>query len=670
MLFTRGGGLIFALGGSENLWDGYEWNMHAGPSSTARARLAAGDTWGAAMLATYPFKTFIRNMHYGDLSIRANAGSGTNQVPAVTLSASSTRILTGQSVTFNATVSDPDASTSDGPDQPFEHQVEWFLQGYDSGRATPTAVSDDRQSGWLTRTFTYNQPGTYVARVEVMDEWMARGWKEVTILVEDPDLAPPTQPGGLTTVAQESGWVDLSWTASTDNVSVSGYEIKRNGTVIVPSQTGTTYSDTALSPSTLYTYEVVALDPTGNRSPVAQTSLTTPPAEATVNLTAAADARINVANPDTNYGIETTSFITYRTGDSNLQSDVVLRFDLTGVDKSKIQTARLKLSCTGDNNENVILNVNLVPEADANENFGETAVTWNNAPASGTLLGTITNDRARPKPAIYTVNTSALLTAVTSDTDNILTVRLHMTNIRDGWIMATRENTNTAIRPTLTLFAPPPAGYTITQSIGANGAASDPGSPMTVAAGGTSTITYTANPWFRIASLTINGAPVAAAVDASSYTNTLTNVAANHAVQVTFKAASAAQSGIPAAVDPAWARNYYTTEAAAAADANLATDYLYGLDPRAAYDLGFAVASFVFDGSNATIVAQLKNGSVPLSTTTHGTLKIQGKASLSDASWTDIAATAVSNASFDGNGAHSLSFAAATFHFFRAVLTP
>ena len=163
---------------------------------------------------------------------------------------------------------------------------------------------------------------------------------------------------------------------------------------------------------------------------------------------------------------------------------------------------------------------------------------------------------------------------------------------------------------------------------------------------------------------------MAAAVDASTYTNTLTNVAANHAVQVTFKAATAAQSGIPAAVSPAWARSYYSTEAAAAADANLSTDYMYGVTPTATYNIGFSIGSFSYDGSNATIIAQLKDGSTPLSTTIHGTLKIQGKVTLLDANWTDIAATVINNASFDANGTCTISFTAPTFKFFRAVITP
>jgi DNA-binding beta-propeller fold protein YncE len=83
-----------------------------------------------------------------------------------------------------------------------------------------------------------------------------------------PDTSPPTQPTGLGATAVGPTQVDLSWTASTDNVGVAGYTIRRNGTVIANTgTTATSYSDTALSPSTTYTYTVDAYDAEGNHSP-------------------------------------------------------------------------------------------------------------------------------------------------------------------------------------------------------------------------------------------------------------------------------------------------------------------------------------------------------------------------------------------------------------------
>ena len=41
------------------------------------------------------------------------------------------------------------------------------------------------------------------------------------------DTSPPSPPTGLTATAAGSGQVNLNWTASNDNVGVSGYRVER-----------------------------------------------------------------------------------------------------------------------------------------------------------------------------------------------------------------------------------------------------------------------------------------------------------------------------------------------------------------------------------------------------------------------------------------------------------
>ena len=80
-----------------------------------------------------------------------------------------------------------------------------------------------------------------------------------------PDTTPPTAPSGLTGSAINQTQINLTWTASTDNVAVADYDIFRNGTQI-GSPSGTTYQDTGLSAGTPYTYYVEAVDTSGNIS--------------------------------------------------------------------------------------------------------------------------------------------------------------------------------------------------------------------------------------------------------------------------------------------------------------------------------------------------------------------------------------------------------------------
>ena len=83
------------------------------------------------------------------------------------------------------------------------------------------------------------------------------------------DAQAPSVPAGLTAQAVSSSQINLSWTASTDNVGVAGYRVYRNGSQIDTTST-TSYSNTGLSASTTYTYSVSAYDAVGNNS--AQTS--------------------------------------------------------------------------------------------------------------------------------------------------------------------------------------------------------------------------------------------------------------------------------------------------------------------------------------------------------------------------------------------------------------
>jgi chitodextrinase len=97
------------------------------------------------------------------------------------------------------------------------------------------------------------------------------------------DTTPPTAPTGLTATAPTSHQINLSWTASSDNVGVTGYEIWRGpagGTLskIATIGTGTTYSDTTVAASTSYDYQVKALDAAGNVSGASNTATATTPA--------------------------------------------------------------------------------------------------------------------------------------------------------------------------------------------------------------------------------------------------------------------------------------------------------------------------------------------------------------------------------------------------------
>jgi hypothetical protein len=131
------------------------------------------------------------------------------------------------------------------------------------------------------------------------------------------DAQPPTAPGNLTATAG-AGSVGLAWTAASDNVGVTRYNVHRStasgftpsDTTRIAQPTGTNYTDPSLPPGTYY-YRVTAEDAAGNIGPASNeasatvsapdtvpptVSITAPTAGATVSgtITVSASASDNV----------------------------------------------------------------------------------------------------------------------------------------------------------------------------------------------------------------------------------------------------------------------------------------------------------------------------------------------------------------------------------------
>jgi Fibronectin type III domain len=101
----------------------------------------------------------------------------------------------------------------------------------------------------------------------------------ISFSVDVPDSEPPTIPSGLQASPVSSSQINLTWTASTDNVGVTGYTIYRDGVQLDTSPTNS-YPDTGLSPSSSYTYTVSAYDAEGNESNQSSPASATTPAAA------------------------------------------------------------------------------------------------------------------------------------------------------------------------------------------------------------------------------------------------------------------------------------------------------------------------------------------------------------------------------------------------------
>ncbi len=83
------------------------------------------------------------------------------------------------------------------------------------------------------------------------------------------DTTAPSVPANLIATAASIRQVNLSWSAATDNVAVTGYRLERckgagcSSFAQIATPAGTGYSDTGLTASTAYSYRIRAADAAG-----------------------------------------------------------------------------------------------------------------------------------------------------------------------------------------------------------------------------------------------------------------------------------------------------------------------------------------------------------------------------------------------------------------------
>ena len=172
--------------------------------------------------------------------------------------------------------------------------------------ATTTSLAYSNTSVVQGKTYTYS-----VAAYDAAGNQSAQSAGQVMTF---PDTTPPTVPTGLK-LALAAKSIKLSWTASTDNVGVTGYAIYRYGTEIATTKT-LAYSDTTVVQGMTYIYSVAAYDAAGNQSAQSAAAVmtfpdTTPPTVPT-GLTAAAAATGTQVNLSWNASTDNVAVAGYK----------------------------------------------------------------------------------------------------------------------------------------------------------------------------------------------------------------------------------------------------------------------------------------------------------------------------------------------------------------------
>ena len=216
------------------------------------------------------------------------------------------------------------------------------------------------------------------------------------------DTTAPSVPTGVNGTSTSNS-VSLSWTASTDAVGVDHYNVYRGG-VVVGSPTATSFTDSGLTASTAYSYEVSAVDAAGNESAKSAppTSVTTAPfTGTTVTLAPVADRTIDPAST-----APTSSRL--KVDASSPVNDMLLKFTVP-TSCASVTAAHLVLTVgTGSTDPSAKGgDFYATSSSDPNAGWSETSVVWNTAPAK--VGSPVTLAGAVAANTTYDINVSSLV---------------------------------------------------------------------------------------------------------------------------------------------------------------------------------------------------------------------------------------------------------------------
>ncbi|MEU6854671.1 cellulose binding domain-containing protein [Actinacidiphila alni] len=299
------------VAGGEYTLQANEWNSTAQQCLTA----TGGTAWSLSTAnfnlptngapATYP--SLFKGCHWGDCTPNSGLPIQVNKLGSAVSSWSTVQPASGAyDVAYDlwinstpTTAGQPDGTeimiwlNSRGGVQPFGGKT-----GTSSAAGHGWDVWTGRQTSWKIISYVLQGGGTSLSGLDVkalIDDAVSRGSVDPAHYLIDAeagfevwqggqglattdfsfsastagtgggDTQAPTVPGGLTVTGTTATSASLSWSAATDNVGVTGYDVYRGGT-LVGTTAGTSYTDSGLTAATAYTYSVRARDAAGNTS--------------------------------------------------------------------------------------------------------------------------------------------------------------------------------------------------------------------------------------------------------------------------------------------------------------------------------------------------------------------------------------------------------------------
>jgi chitodextrinase len=209
------------------------------------------------------------------------------------------------------------------------------------------------------------------------------------------DSTAPTRPGSLTASSPTGSAVTLNWAASTDNVGVTGYRVYRGGSPPATVDGSTlTYTDSTVSASTAYTYQVTAVDAAGNESTPASVSVTTG-ASGTLTFGATDDATVDASRPTIPLGAGSRITV-----DNSPVDDALVKFTVSGLNGCAVTAAKLRLTVGSAADDTSVYGGDVYGTTNG---WSQGTVTYDTAPAAGTRAGSVTGPVALDTAYLFDV---------------------------------------------------------------------------------------------------------------------------------------------------------------------------------------------------------------------------------------------------------------------------
>jgi hypothetical protein len=228
----------------------------------------------------------VENLYDWNANVASNF-TVSGRPPTGSIAASATSISVGQQVVLTVNGTDLDGDLHYINIDQTSPNNGYYGPG-NTGTQTPPNNGANSLGGYFQSasrqlTLTLGAAGTYVFKGALNDDSGWRNTDSVTVNVSvPPDTTAPSTPGGFQASLITPNSFLLSWQPSTDNVGVTGYEVRKYwmvgqqsfaqpmGTVSIPS-----INFSGLLPNTTYTISVWAKDAAGFSSPTGQATVIT-----------------------------------------------------------------------------------------------------------------------------------------------------------------------------------------------------------------------------------------------------------------------------------------------------------------------------------------------------------------------------------------------------------